>query len=72
MSGKWIKKEDYHGFLEVGKYYLVIGQRNVFSKEYPMLVRCVRNGLVSPVMEQYVSAISMIYSDPIEIPEEVC
>ena len=71
MNGKWIKKEDYHGFLEDGKYYLVIGQRNVFSKNYPMLVRCVRNGLVSPVMEQYISGINMIYSEPIEIPEEV-
>ena len=71
MSGKWIKIEDYCGGLKEGKFYLVIGKRNVFSKEFPMLVRCAKNGLISPVMEQYVSAISMIYSDPIEIPEEV-
>ena len=70
MNGKWIKIENYCDGLKEGNYYLVIGKRNVFSKDYPMLVRCVRNGLVSPVMEQYISGINMIYSDPIEIPEE--
>ena len=70
MNGKWVKASDYNfGDMENGKYYVVVGKRNPFSQEYLMIARKEKNGLVNPVMEQYITEISQIYTEPFIMPK---
>ena len=43
--------------LKPGEYAVCLARRNPFSEWYPMVIKRVRNGYVSPVMEQYVTDI---------------
>lgn len=43
--------------LREGEYAVCLARRNPFSEWYPMVIKRVRNGYVSPVMEQYVTDI---------------
>lgn len=74
MNGKWIKPGDcLEDCKEVkqGNYYIVIGKKAPFSREYLMIGKVVGSGLVCPVTENYIWDVNMIYSEPIEIPEEL-
>ena len=57
--------------LQDGRYYNAYGKRNPFSQEYLMVVKKIRNGLVNPITEQYISEISYICLEPIDVPWEV-
>ena len=43
--------------LQEGEYAVCLAKRNPFSDWFPMVIKRVRNGYVSPVLEQYVSDI---------------
>ena len=57
--------------LQDGKYYNAYGKRNSFSQEYLMVVKKIKNGLVNPITEQYITEISKICLEPIDTPWEV-
>lgn len=43
--------------LQPGEYAVCIAKRNPFSKYFPMVVKRVRNGYISPVLELYITDI---------------
>ena len=53
--------------LHDGKYYNAYGKRNSFSQEYLMVVKKIKNGLVNPITEQYITEISEICTKPIDV-----
>lgn len=68
---KWVSMNnfDWKEFQD-GRYYNAYGKRTPFSQEYLMVVKKIRNGLVNPVTEQYISEISYICLEPIDAPWE--
>ena len=69
---KWVSMNDFDWReLEDGRYYNAYGKRNPFSPNYLMVVKKIRNGLVNPITEQYITEISEICTKPIDVPWEV-
>ena len=69
---KWVSINNFDWReLQDGRYYNAYGKRNPFSQEYLMVVKKIKNGLVNPITEQYISEISRIEKEPIDVPWEV-
>lgn len=69
---KWVSINNFDWReLQDGRYYNAYGKRNPFSQEYLMVVKKIKNGLVNPITEQYITEISRIEKEPIDVPWEV-